>query len=250
MSEAPALDASSAQNPGRDGGAHAADGSAGQAGLRRLAGFVREPWLLLLPAFVYLYVFPYRPLLRSPNELCRLLQSRALVDYQTIQLNQVMRERGTVGDLSCVAVARAPGGALVDLGPCPQASPDARFCERRFSPSKATLLAFAAAPVYFALKLAAGGVPELALMFLSLAGVPNPWAALPAIAELGGPCVSAFCSSFAARRPRVGCRSWPRPCMFLGLTNRRPFRGPRTIPSARSSPRQEMSLRRTSHPHA
>ena len=167
MSEAPAPDASSPSEPARDADASLVDRPARSGVVRRLAGFVRQHWLLLLPAFLYVYVFPYQPLLHSPNELCRLLQSRALIDYQTIELNQVMRERGPVGDLSCVAVARAPDGRIVKLSPCPQASADARFCERHFFPSKAPLLGFAAAPFYLALKWLAGDVPELALMFFA-----------------------------------------------------------------------------------
>ena len=43
---------------------------------------------------------PYHPGLRSPNELCRLWQTRALVEYGTLDINQALRDYGPVGDLS------------------------------------------------------------------------------------------------------------------------------------------------------
>ena len=48
----------------------------------------------------YVLAFPYHPGLRSPNELCRLWQTRALVEYGTLDLNQTLRDYGSVGDLS------------------------------------------------------------------------------------------------------------------------------------------------------
>lgn len=73
-------------------------------------------------AGLYLLSFPYHPGLRSPNELCRLWQTRALVDHGTLDLNQTLRELGPVGDLSVK--------------------------DGRYFPSKAPLLSFLATPVY------------------------------------------------------------------------------------------------------
>ena len=79
---------------------------------------------------VYVLAFPYHPGLRSPNELSRLMQSRALVDFGEPSLNRAMRVYGPVGDLS--------------------------YREGWFYPSKAPLLSYAAAPIYAALRLLAG----------------------------------------------------------------------------------------------
>jgi hypothetical protein len=135
-----------------------------------MTGFLRRHWTLLLPAFAYLYFFPYQPGLRSPNELARLLQTRALVDHGTLELTATLWEHGPVGDLACVAVARGPDGRVQERRPCPQArlaSDGARFCEQHLYPSKAPLLSFAAVPVYAALVLAAGDVPELPLVWFA-----------------------------------------------------------------------------------
>jgi hypothetical protein len=78
--------------------------------------------------------FPYHPALRSPNELCRLLQTRAIVEFGELDLNQAMRTYGPVGDL---AVYRG-----------------------RYYPSKAPLMSFAAVPVYAGLRAALGGTPD------------------------------------------------------------------------------------------
>ncbi len=93
-----------------------------------------------LVAALYLLAFPYHPKLRSPNELCRLWQTRALVDHGTISLNQTMAELGPVGDLSVV------NGV--------------------YYPSKAPLLSFAAVPIYAVLKLF-GPVGEVAQVYWS-----------------------------------------------------------------------------------
>ena len=94
---------------------------------------------------LYVLAFPYHPGLRSPNELCRLHQTRALVEYGTIDINQAVRDFGMVGDLS-----KRDG---------------------KLYPSKAPLLSFAAVPLYWVLKLFGGGhlqaVPELPLVFWS-----------------------------------------------------------------------------------
>jgi hypothetical protein len=90
---------------------------------------------------VYLLAFPYHPGLRSPNELCRLLQTRAIVDFGELDLNRAIRVYGPVGDLAVY------GG--------------------RFYPSKAPLMSFAAVPVYFVLRSALERVPELGLVYFS-----------------------------------------------------------------------------------
>jgi hypothetical protein len=96
-------------------------------------------------AALYLLAFPYHPGLRSPNELCRLWQTRALVEYGTLDINRALRDYGYVGDLS--------------------------FKDGRYFPSKAPLLSFAAVPIYLVLKAWGGGgryaVPEIPLVFWS-----------------------------------------------------------------------------------
>ncbi|MBX7117144.1 MAG: hypothetical protein K1X64_22700 [Myxococcaceae bacterium] len=93
-----------------------------------------------LLAALYLLSFQYHPGLRSPNELCRLWQSRAIVDHGTLVLNQTMRELGPVGDLS--------------------------VREGLYYPSKAPMLSFLGVPVYAALK-AMGPVSEVGQVFWS-----------------------------------------------------------------------------------
>jgi hypothetical protein len=94
---------------------------------------------------LYVLLFPYHPGLRSPNELCRLWQTRALVEYGTLDINRALQDFGSVGDLS------VKGG--------------------KYYPSKAPLLSFAAVPVYAALRWWGGGflyaVPEVPLVFFS-----------------------------------------------------------------------------------
>lgn len=130
-------------------------------------GFLRAHWAILLPAFAYLYIFPYLPELRSPNELCRLHQTRALVDHGTIEINEVLREHGRVGDLSCVAIARDAQGNVEERRPCPAVRGQARFREEHYLPSKSPLLSFMAVPVYAVLKALAGPVPEVPLVFFA-----------------------------------------------------------------------------------
>jgi hypothetical protein len=102
---------------------------------------VRARRLLLgLVVATYLLAFPYHPALRSPNELCRLWQARALVDHGTIALDRTIAEHGEVGDLSVVDGVHYP--------------------------SKAPLLAFAGAPIYGTLKLF-GPVSELEQVYWS-----------------------------------------------------------------------------------
>jgi hypothetical protein len=94
---------------------------------------------------LYVLAFPYHPGLRSPNELCRLWQTRALVEYGTLDINQALRDYGYVGDLSVK--------------------------DGKYYPSKAPLLSFAAVPVYAALRALGGGtrhaVPEVPLVYFS-----------------------------------------------------------------------------------
>ncbi|MCP3144157.1 hypothetical protein LXT23_43250 [Pyxidicoccus sp. QH1ED-7-1] len=94
---------------------------------------------------LYLLLFPYHPGLRSPNELCRLWQTRALVEYGTLDINGALRDYGYVGDLSVK--------------------------DGKYYPSKAPLLSFAAVPVYATLRALGGGhryaVPEVPLVFFS-----------------------------------------------------------------------------------
>lgn len=109
----------------------------------------RRRALFALVAGIYVLSFPYHPGLRSPNELCRLWQTYALVDDGSLAINQALRDHGRVGDLS---VMRTPEGP-------------------RYYPSKAPLLSFAAVPIYAALQALAGGgrfaVGELLLVFWS-----------------------------------------------------------------------------------
>jgi hypothetical protein len=114
------------------------------AGVLRVRETLRAHWPLMLAGFLYLYVFPYLPELRSPNELCRLYQTRALADFGTIEINSVIMRWGYVGDLSRMGT--------------------------HLFPSKAPLLSYMAVPVYAVLKLLRGGsdrVPELALVYFA-----------------------------------------------------------------------------------
>lgn len=115
---------------------------------------------------LYLLSFPYHPKLRSPNELCRLWQSRSLVDFGTLDINGTIQERGMVGDLSCTATVNVDG---VDrLFPCVGPNAPARNVVKavKYYPSKAPLLSFLGAPVYRVLKLF-GPVSELSQVFWS-----------------------------------------------------------------------------------
>jgi hypothetical protein len=107
------------------------------------AGAPRIVWAAL--AALYVWLFPYHPGLRSPNELCRLWQTRALVEYGTLDINNALRDYGAVGDLSVK--------------------------DGKYYPSKAPLLSFAAVPLYATLRAVGGGhrhaVPEVPLVFFS-----------------------------------------------------------------------------------
>jgi hypothetical protein len=109
----------------------------------RATGLPRAVWATVVALYVVL--FPYHPGLRSPNELCRLWQTRALVEDGTLDINRALRDYGHVGDLSVM--------------------------NGKYYPSKAPLLSFAAVPVYAALRAVGGGhryaVPEVPLVFFS-----------------------------------------------------------------------------------
>lgn len=94
---------------------------------------------------LYVLLFPYHPGLRSPNELCRLWQTRALVEYGTLDINGTLRDFGYVGDLSVK--------------------------DGKYYPSKAPLLSFSAVPIYAVLRAVGGGtlraVDEVPLVFFS-----------------------------------------------------------------------------------
>ena len=47
--------------------------------------------------FLYAWLFPWLPELRSPNELSRYYQTRAIVEYGSIALNEVIAKSGPVG---------------------------------------------------------------------------------------------------------------------------------------------------------
>lgn len=129
-----------------------------------------------LMAALYLLSFPYHPGLRSPNELCRLWQSRALIDFGTLNINQTQRQFGRVGDLSCVAVALVEGRRT--LVRCVGEPPPGPIIEQWDYPSKAPLTSFLAAPVYAVLKRVHQPVPELAQVFFSrlfVTVLPSLW---------------------------------------------------------------------------
>jgi hypothetical protein len=118
-----------------------------------------------LVAALYLLSFPYHPGLRSPNELCRLWQSRSLVEFGTLNINGALQKYGAVGDLSCTAVVQENG--VETLKPCvgpdaPRGGVTAVF----YYPSKAPLLSFLGAPVYWVLSRG-GAVTEVAQVFWS-----------------------------------------------------------------------------------
>ena len=96
-----------------------------------------------LTAALYVIIFPWHPGLRSPNELCRLWQTRAIVEHGKLSLNETMQKYGQVGDLSVV--------------------------DGVFYPSKAPLMSFAAVPIYWVMTQVSGtrGVPELPQVFFS-----------------------------------------------------------------------------------
>ncbi len=54
----------------------------------------------LLVLLIYAWLFPWLPSLRSPNELSRLYQARAIVEDHTLSVNGQLARHGPVGDLS------------------------------------------------------------------------------------------------------------------------------------------------------
>lgn len=119
-----------------------------------------------LVAALYLLCFPYHPALRSPNELCRLWQSRSLVDHGTVVINETLREFGMVGDLSCVA--RVKVGEAEQLVSCVQPPPaGAQLIEMKYYPSKAPMLSFLGAPIYAVLKALKAPVTESSQVLFS-----------------------------------------------------------------------------------
>ncbi|MFT3710379.1 MAG: hypothetical protein QM817_22375 [Archangium sp.] len=110
-----------------------------------------------LLAALYLLSFPYHPGLRSPNELCRLWQSRALIDDGAISINGVIQRSGMVGDLSCTATVNENGVETLHRCVGPEA-PRFGVTAVHYYPSKAPLMSFLGAPVYGLLKVFSGGV--------------------------------------------------------------------------------------------
>lgn len=116
-----------------------------------------------LLAALYLLSFPYHPKLRSPNELCRLWQSRAIVDSGTLNLNATLQQFGMVGDLSCT-LQMQDGSLKPCVGPdAPRTGATARF----YYPSKAPLLSLLGAPIYWVLSKVHAPVSELTQVFWS-----------------------------------------------------------------------------------
>jgi hypothetical protein len=58
------------------------------------------PALALLVLAAYAWLFPWIPALRSPNELSRLYQARAIVEDHSLAVNRQIARHGPVGDLS------------------------------------------------------------------------------------------------------------------------------------------------------
>lgn len=96
-----------------------------------------------LLAALYVLTFPYHPGLRPPNELCRMWQSRAVVEDGTLNINGALRRYGYVGDLSVK--------------------------DGLYYPSKAPLLSMLGVPVYWAIQKLGppGPVPDVVQVFWS-----------------------------------------------------------------------------------
>jgi hypothetical protein len=112
---------------------------------------------------LYVLSFPYHPGLRSPNELCRLWQSRALVDHGVLNLNATIMQHGMVGDLSCTLVME-DGSLKPCVGPD---APRSGAVQRFLYPSKAPLLSVLGAPVYWVLSKVHAPVSELTQVLFS-----------------------------------------------------------------------------------
>ena len=139
-------------------------------------------------AALYLLSFPYQPGLRSPNELCRLWQSRALVDFGTLNINGVIQQRGMVGDLSCTLTVRE--GGVDTLYPCvgPNAPREGVVVAKLYYPSKAPLVSVLAAPVYWVLTKVQGPVSELSQVLWSRLFVTI----VPGARAAGGCCAASW----------------------------------------------------------
>jgi hypothetical protein len=93
---------------------------------------LRFPLAVLL---AYAWLFPWLPELRSPNELSRLYQARAIADDHSLSVNAQLERRGPLGDLS----AR----------------------EGRQYPNKAPGVSLLGAPVYAAVRALRGGAEQV-----------------------------------------------------------------------------------------
>lgn len=91
------------------------------------------PIVALLVLAAYAWLFPWIPSLRSPNELSRLYQARALVDDHSLSVNQQIARHGPVGDLS--------------------------MKDGRYYPNKAPGVSLLGAVAYAAVRGASGGGP-------------------------------------------------------------------------------------------
>lgn len=121
-----------------------------------------------LLAALYLLSFPYHPALRSPNELCRAWAARAIVDFHQLSINGVLQTMGGVGDLACTTTVEVGGEEklLPCVGPDAPPPPGAVVKARHYYSSKAPLVAFLGAPVYWGLSRF-GPVSELSQIFWS-----------------------------------------------------------------------------------
>ena len=122
-----------------------------------------------LLAALYVLSFPYHPALRSPNELCRAWASRAIVDFHQLSINGVLQTMGGVGDLSCTTTVADASGAeklIPCVGPDSNPGPGWTPKARHYYSSKAPLVSFLGAPVYWALSRF-GAVSELSQIFWS-----------------------------------------------------------------------------------
>ncbi len=72
-------------------------------------------WVWAAVVAVYVLSFPYHPGLRSPNELCRLMQARAIVEFGDLDLNRAMQVYGSVGDLAVYRGALLPVEGAADV---------------------------------------------------------------------------------------------------------------------------------------
>ena len=104
----------------------------------------RSARALAFPALVlaaYAWLFPWIPALRSPNELARLYQARAIVEDHSLSVNHQITRHGVVGDLS--------------------------VRDGRMYPNKAPGVSFLGAAVFLAVRAAHGGraVAEATALF-------------------------------------------------------------------------------------